>query len=60
MDEWAQLLRLPLPTLRREITRRTERADRLRISSPFALVHGLQIEDETVRRRLWRIAKRGM
>lgn len=59
MDEWEALLRLPMAILRREITRRTEVADRLRISSPFAVVERLRITDEAIRRRLWQVAKRG-
>jgi hypothetical protein len=59
MEEWGALLSLPIPSLRRELTRRTERADRLRISSPFAVTPGVGIAAEDLRRRLWRMAKRG-
>jgi hypothetical protein len=57
--EWESLLGLPVDKIRNEIVRRTERADRLRLSSPFALVPGLMPEDVMLRKRIWRIAKRG-
>ncbi len=60
MDEWASLLRLPVSELRRELTRRTEEANRLRISSPFAVSDDVSIKDLSLRRRLWRVARRGM
>ena len=59
LEEWDKLLALPVERVRREIVRRTETADRLRISSPFALVPGLMPKDVGLRKRIWRIAKRG-
>jgi len=59
IEEWGRLLRLPVERVRMEIVRRTETADRLRISSPFALVPGLMPKDVVLRKRIWRIAKRG-
>jgi hypothetical protein len=60
MAEWDALLRLPVGDIRRFIVRRTEKAAHLRLSSPFALVDGLRIADEAIRRRVWRVAKRGV
>lgn len=60
MEEWDRLLALPHADLRRFMTSRTGRAAWLRLSSPFALVEGLRITDEATRRRLWRVAKRGV
>jgi hypothetical protein len=31
---------------------------RLRLSSPFVLAQGINFEDEALRRRIWRAAKR--
>lgn len=59
MAEWDALLQLPVPALREALVRRTEAADRLRISSPFALVDAVSIKDVALRRRLWRVARRG-
>ena len=59
MDEWAAMLRLPVTALRREVTRRSQGATRLRLTSPFAVIDGVSIKDPSLRRRLWRAAKRG-
>jgi hypothetical protein len=59
IEEWEALLRLPVEQLRTEIVRRTHDADRLRSSSPFSLVPGLMPENYELRKRIWRIAKKG-
>lgn len=60
LDEWRDLLALPLDEIRRALTARNETMDRLRIDSPFYLLsqHGLDFTDEYERRRIWWIAKR--
>jgi hypothetical protein len=60
MDEWASMLSLPIAVLRRELTRRMEKADQLRVTSPFAVIRGASITELGLRRRLWQVAKRGM
>ena len=52
VTEWARLLSLPVSQLRCEITRRTPDADRLRASSPFALIPS-RIVSADQRVRLW-------
>jgi hypothetical protein len=44
--------------LRRRLTRRDEGMTRLRLSSPFVLADGIDVTDQTLRRRIWRAAKR--
>jgi hypothetical protein len=56
-DEWYRLLSLPVADVRREITRRTPEAERLRVSSPFALTPTEVVRGEE-RGRLWGIATR--
>lgn len=53
--EWRDLLSLDLPELRRQITARTERMERLRLSSPFAT----GFTDPQLRRRIWQLARKG-
>jgi hypothetical protein len=60
IEAWDKLLGLPLPALRKAITCRTETAQRLRLSSPFAVVPDLMITDIGTRKRIWRVAKRGL
>jgi len=60
IEEWDKLLGLPLPALRKAITCRTETAQRLRLSSPFAVVPDLMITDIDTRKRIWRVAQRGL
>lgn len=55
-QEWRDLLALPLDQLRRKLTERTEEMTRLRLSSPFPAT--CDFTDETLRRRIWRLAKR--
>ena len=58
LDEWARLLSRPADEISSTIIQRSERARRLRSSSPFPLVKELHIVDEMLRRRLWRLARR--
>ena len=55
--EWEELLRLEHALIRRALVSRSERMTRLRLSSPFFQVSGLQ--DTAFRRRVWRLARRG-
>lgn len=55
--EWGELLRLEPGLIRRALVSRSERMTRLRLSSPFFQVSGLQ--DTAFRRRVWRLARRG-
>lgn len=50
--QWDRLLSRPIMELRREITRRTPDADRLRASSPFALIP-TRVMSADQRIRLW-------
>ena len=59
VEAWESVLQQPIEQIRAEIIRRGERADWLRVTSPFALVPGLMPDDVEVRKRIWRIAKRG-
>jgi hypothetical protein len=52
VEEWERLLSLPIEQLRREITRRTPEADRLRASSPFALI-ATRVMSTDQRTQLW-------
>jgi hypothetical protein len=58
-EEWRELLQKPPHIVAREIVKRTENMDRLRIDSPFFLMreHGLDFTDEAERRALYRAAK---
>ena len=58
MNEWAELLALPVDRLRREIVRRDERMTRLRISSPLGSL--IDVRDPDFRRRVWRNARRAL
>lgn len=58
LDEWRVLLSRDPETVRRTIVERSDRMDRLRISSPLALVADLG--DPALRRRIWRKARRGL
>ncbi|MGY4403818.1 hypothetical protein [Bradyrhizobium sp. USDA 3315] len=52
------MLGFPPSTVRRRLTIRDEEMTRLRLSSPFVLVEGVNFEDGTLRRRIWKAAKR--
>ncbi|MFC3125116.1 hypothetical protein ACFOD4_08595 [Pseudoroseomonas globiformis] len=57
--EWQRLLSLPPDRLRREITRRGERWDALRSTSPLPVSLAC-LRDEALRRRIWRKARLGV
>lgn len=57
VQEWEELLRLEPGLIRRALVSRSERMTRLRLSSPFYGVCGLQ--DPVFRKRVWRVARRG-
>lgn len=56
--EWSDMLGFPPSTVRRRLTSRDEEMTRLRLSSPFVLAEGINFEDDTLRRRIWKAAKR--
>lgn len=56
--EWEELLRLEPKLIRSALTSRSERMERLRLSSPFANISDFQ--DPAFRKRVWRLARRGM
>jgi hypothetical protein len=56
--EWSDVLDLPVPRVRELLTSRGETMTRLRLSSPFVVTDGIDFEDEALRRRIWRAAKR--
>ncbi|MCO6416075.1 hypothetical protein JYK14_07810 [Siccirubricoccus sp. KC 17139] len=58
-EEWDRLLGLPPDRLRREITRRGERWDALRSTSPLSVSLPC-LRDEALRRRIWRKARIGV
>ncbi|WP_207459390.1 hypothetical protein [Azospirillum sp. SYSU D00513] len=57
VGEWRNVLAGSDGQIRNFIVSRGQDATRLRISSPFPLLPELSIEDEQIRRRLWRKAK---
>lgn len=56
-QEWLEILDRKPDEIRRTITSRSPKMDRLRISSPFSSVVGLQ--DPKIRKRIWKVAKKG-
>lgn len=58
--EWEELLSSQIDELRRKLTSREESMTRLRLSSPFMMVTSLGLDDVPLRRRIWRLAKRGL
>ena len=58
ISEWEDLLARQPTDLRRTICARSDKMDRLRASSPFAQVAG--VEDPDLRRRIWRKARLGL
>jgi len=58
--EWSEFLELPISEMRRRLTSRDEEMTRLRVSSPFVLAQGVNFEDEVLRRRIWKVAKRAV
>jgi hypothetical protein len=58
VQDWNELLDLPVPEIRHRLISRHEDMARLRLSSPFVLAKGIDFEDEALRRRVWRAANR--
>jgi transcriptional regulator of acetoin/glycerol metabolism len=58
VEDWRRLLSGSTPQLVDVLIGRSPEAKRLRLSSPFPFVNELKIEEEELRRRLWRVAKR--
>jgi hypothetical protein len=58
VQDWSKLLGRPVNEIRRLLTNRDEDMTRLRLSSPFVLAEGINFEDQALRRRIWRAAKR--
>lgn len=60
MTEWNDILKKPQEEVSELPTRRSERMDRLRISSPFTSLRGRKYElsEEQLRHRIWRASKR--
>ncbi|MAB13279.1 MAG: hypothetical protein CMI59_05195 [Parvibaculum sp.] len=58
IQEWAEILSLPIPELARKIIERSENMERLRLSSPLYFV--VDFTDLDLRRRLIAKAKRGI
>lgn len=58
IDEWHDLLTRDPAEIRRIITQRSDEMNRLRLSSPLARLAG--VEDPTLRRRIWRMARQGL
>jgi hypothetical protein len=56
--EWREVLDLDVKEVRRALTRRSEKMDRLRLSSPFGLV--INFGDPVLRKRIWRLARKGL
>lgn len=56
--EWDELLACPISHLRLQLTSRAPTMTRLRISSPFVTADGIEFTEPTLRRRIWRAAKR--
>ena len=56
--EWQQLLRRPVPELRVLLTSRSQKMNRLRLSSPFVTAEELDFTDQALRRRIRRAAGR--
>lgn len=59
VDDWAALLARPASVVRREITRRSPEATRLRLSSPFALTPTKVMSAEQID-RLWKTVGRAL
>jgi hypothetical protein len=56
--DWSELLKRPVPEIRRRLTSRDEDMTRLRLSSPFVLADGIDFQENALRRRIRRAAKR--
>lgn len=60
LSEWEDILSSSPRQVRRLLTERSERMDRLRLTSPFMFIEGLGLSDVPTRRRIWHLAKRGL
>ncbi len=60
LSEWSDMVAGDVDSLRRRLVARGTEMNRLRLSSPFAVMAEFTIEDESARRKLWRIAKKGL
>lgn len=58
VPDWDDLLGRSPSEIRRLLTSRGESMTRLRLSSPFVLVKDLDFTETTLRRRIWKAAKR--
>lgn len=58
VQEWEVILSRSPKEIATFLTDRGEEARRLRLSSPFVIAEGIDFTDETLRRRIWRAAKR--
>jgi hypothetical protein len=58
VKDWERILSLPQEEIRQRMVARDQESYRLRISSPFSTISGIQFGDEAMRRRIWKIAKR--
>jgi hypothetical protein len=58
VQEWEVILRRSDKEIATFLADRGDEARRLRLSSPFVIVEGVDFTDETLRRRIWRAAKR--
>jgi hypothetical protein len=58
MREWSEMLRLPVAELRVRLVSRDQDMKRLRLSSPFVTAEGADFEEEALRRRIRRVARR--
>jgi hypothetical protein len=56
VDDWNDILTLSPIEIRQALTRRDENMTRLRLSSPFAFVKGIDFANPDLRRRIWRDA----
>jgi hypothetical protein len=56
VQDWNDILSLPVTEVRHRLTSRDENMTRLRVSSPFAFLKDLNFADVDLRRRIWRDA----
>jgi hypothetical protein len=58
VQDWDELLRLPVSELRLLLASRSQKMKRLRLSSPFVTAEGVDFTEQAARRRIRRAAKR--
>jgi len=58
LREWEVILRRSPKEIAKLLTDRGDKANRLRLSSPFVIAEGIDFTDEALRHRIWRAAKR--